>query len=383
MDRTPQKILIVTGEESGDMRAAPLVRAIHAYAPDIRFIGIGGDRLRQAGVATFADINELSVIGFAEVIRHYPRIKTIFDLTVRKLREEKPDAVLLVDYPGFNLRLAKEAKKLDIKVFYYVSPQVWAWKESRVKLIKKTVDRMIVLFPFEKEFYAKHGYEVDFVGHPLVDENRADKGASDFLKSIGLNDKAPTLALLPGSRKKEISRHLPPMLEAATLLKKDHPKLQIILLQAKNLETTSFDNPLKKAPKDLIITSDYYNALNAADFCVVASGTATLETGILGKPMAVIYKTSWLTFLIAKLVIRIPNISLVNIVAGKKIVEELLQQNACAKKIALVINGFLRNPEKARAIRKELAGLKAKLGSPGASQRAAKIILAELEKTSH
>ncbi|MBF0123017.1 MAG: lipid-A-disaccharide synthase [Candidatus Omnitrophica bacterium] len=383
MDRTPQKILIVAGEESGDMRAAPLVRAIHTYAPDIRFIGIGGERLRQAGVATFADINELAVIGFTEVLIHYPRIKRIFDMTVKKLQEERPDAVLLVDYPGFNLRLAEKAKKLGIKVIYYVSPQVWAWKESRVKLIKRVVDRMIVLFPFEKEFYAKHGYEVDFVGHPLVDENRADKGASDFLKSIGLNDKAPTLALLPGSRNKEVSRHLPPMLEAAILLKKDHPKLQIILLQAKNLNKEIFDKPLKKAPHGLIVSRDYYNALNAADLCVVASGTATLETGILGKPMAVIYKTSWLTFLIARLVIRIPYISLVNIVAGKKIVEELLQQHANPKKIAKVIDDFLRNPEKARATRKELAGLKTKLGSPGASQRAAKIILTELGKSSH
>lgn len=379
MNKRCRKVLIVTGEESGEMRAAPVVSAIRAHAPDICFTGIGGNRLRQAGVATFADINDLSVIGFSEVLRHFPRIKKIFDLTVQKLRDERPDAVFLVDYPGFNLRIAQEAKKLGIKVIYYVSPQVWAWKESRVHLIKKVVDRMIVLFPFEQDFYAKHGYTVDFVGHPILDENRADKGASDFLKTLGLDDKAPTLALLPGSRKREVANLLPVMLDAVKILQNKYPKLQAILLQAKNLDKTIFEEILSRSRQEIKVSQDYYNALNAADLCIVASGTATLETGILGKPMVVVYKTSWITSLIVRLVIKIPYISLVNIVAGKKIVEELLQEKVNPERVSQEIDIFLRDPEKTRAVREDLARLKAKLGSPGASQRAAKIVIAEIE----
>lgn len=382
MDTTPRKILIVTGEESGDMRGAALVRAIRQKAPHVRFIGIGGDHLRQSGVQTFTDINELAVIGFTEVLRHFPRIKKVFDLAVQKIRDERPDAVLLVDYPGFNLRLAVEAKKLGVKVIYYVSPQIWAWKESRVKTIKKVVDRMMVLFPFEKDFYTKHAYTADFVGHPLIDETRASKGASEFLKGIGLDDKRPTLALLPGSRHKEVTSLLPVMLETASALQKVHPKLQILLLQAKNLDEKVFTRHLANAPREMKISKDYYNALNAADFCIVASGTATLETGIIGKPMVVVYKTSWLTCIILKALVKIKYVSLVNIVAGRKIVEELLQEKACAEKIVPLIDEFLRSPQKADAIRRDLAELKSRLGSPGASQRAAEVVLSELAKIS-
>ena len=370
--------MIVAGEESGDMRAASLVRAIKGYAPQVRFFGIAGDRCRKEGVDTFSDITDLAVIGFTEVLKHLPRIKKVFDHAVWKAKEERPDIAILVDYPGFNLRLAVKLKKLGIKVIYYVSPQVWAWKASRVKLIKKCVDRMLVLFPFEEEFYAKHGYKADFVGHPLLDEVRADRRPGDLLNSLGLSEKKPTLTLLPGSREKEISRHLPVMLKAATLLQKKHPQLQVILLQAKNIKDDLFQKYLKSGSKNIKVTKDYYNGLNCADFCVVASGTATLETAIMGKPMAVIYRTSWPTWLIARLVIRIPNIALVNIVAGKKIIEELIQTNANPHKIANVISTFLTKPEQARNIRKELAGIRTRLGMPGASQRAAKIVLSEL-----
>jgi len=370
--------MIVAGEESGDMRAAALIRAIKGYAPQVQFFGIAGERCRKEGVDTFADITDLAVIGFAEVLKHLSRIKKVFDHAVWKAKEERPDIAILVDYPGFNLRLARELKKLGIKVVYYVSPQVWAWKASRVKLIKKCVDRMLVLFPFEEEFYAKHGYKADFVGHPLLDEVRADRRPGDLLNSLGLSEKKPTLTLLPGSREKEITRHLPVMLKAAALLQKKHPRLQVILLQAKNIPDELFRKYLKASSPSIKVTKDYYNSLNCADFCVVASGTATLETAIMGKPMAVIYRTSWPTWLIAKLVIRIPHIALVNIVAGKKIVEELIQTNATPQKIADAISTFLTKPEQARNIRQELTSIRSKLGTSGASQRAAKIVISEL-----
>ncbi len=370
--------MIVAGEESGDMRAASLVRSIKAYAPHVSFFGIAGERSRKEGVETFSDVTELAVIGFLEVIKHLPQIKKVFDYAVWKAKEEKPDLVILVDYPGFNLRLAREMKKLGIKVIYYVSPQVWAWKASRIKTIKACVDRMLVLFPFEADFYKKHGYTADFVGHPLVDEVRPNKRPDDFLNTLELSEKNPTLALLPGSREKEVSRLLPIMLKAANLLQKEHPRLQVLVLQARNINDQLFKRSLKRTDVKFKTTKDYYNALNAADLCVVASGTATLETGIMGKPMVVVYKTSWLTYFMVKAVIRIPYISLVNIVAGKKVVEELIQHGASAGKIARTISALLKDPQKAQAVRRELTVLKNRLGLPGASQRAAKIVISEL-----
>lgn len=378
MNNSFQKILIITGEESGDMRAAPLVRAIRHYAPNTRFIGIAGDRCRQEGVETFTDIRELAVIGFVEVIKNFSRIKKVFDLTLEKAREEKPDLAILVDYPGFNLRLAVELKKLGIGIVYYVSPQVWAWKASRVKIIKKVVDRMMVLFPFEKDFYAKHHYTADFVGHPLLDEVHADKDPGTFKASLGLDPKATVIGLLPGSRHNEITRLLPVMYAAANILKKKHPRLQFILLQAKTISDELISKYARQAPEGLKITKEYYNGLSISDFCIVTSGTATLETGIMGKPMCVIYKTAWLTSLIVRIVIRIRYVSLVNIVAGKKIVEEFIQEKARASVIAKEMLSLMNTPGKAQAMRKELAALRVKLGNPGASQRAAKVVIEAL-----
>jgi lipid-A-disaccharide synthase len=366
--------MIITGEESGEMRAAPLVRALKEILPGTQFIGIAGDRCRQEGVATFADIRELAVMGFVEVVKNYPRIKKIFDLTLQKAREEKPDCAVLVDYPGFNLRLARELKKMNIKVVYYVSPQVWAWKASRVKIIKKVVDRMMVLFPFETEFYAKHNYKADFVGHPLLDEVHADKNTDMFKASLGLDLKRPVIGLLPGSRHNEITRLLPLIYMAARLLKKKYPKTQFLLLQAKTINDDLLNKYASLAPEGLVITKEYYNGINAADYCIVASGTATLETGIMNKPMVVIYKTAWLTSVLVRLLIRIKNVSLVNIVAGQRIVDELIQEAATPKKIAAAIDKLLSSPAAAQTMRRELSALRNKLGNPGASRRAAKVV---------
>ncbi|MBF0619192.1 MAG: lipid-A-disaccharide synthase [Candidatus Omnitrophica bacterium] len=377
MEKAPYRFVIISGEESGDMRAASLVRAIRQTMPGASFSGIGGDRSRKESVTTIADIRDLAVIGFVEVLKHYSRIKRIFNLALDHIRTTKPDAVILVDYPGFNLRLAKEIKKLNIKVIYYISPQVWAWKASRVKLIKKVVDRMIVIFPFEKDFYAKHGLAVDFAGNPLIDEVHATKSASSFLKESGLNEKDPVVGLLPGSREKEISRHLPVMIDAARRLHQKKPKVQFLLPQAKSISDDLLRRYMKDVPPTLKISKDFYNALNACDVCAVCSGTATLETGIMGKPMAVIYKTSWVTWFLGRLFVRIPFIALVNIVAGKKVAEEYLQNNATGPKIALELERLL-NPEKTRKNHSDLTALRVNLGAPGASRRAAKFVLEAL-----
>jgi lipid-A-disaccharide synthase len=376
-----KKILIISGEESGEMRAAALVHEIKALQPDIQFAGIGGERCRQEGVVTFTDVSELAVMGFTEVLKNISRIKRVFNLTLEHARREKPDLAILVDYPGFNLRLAKELKKLNIKVVYYVSPQIWAWKASRIKIIKKVVDRMMVLFPFEKDVYARYNYTADFTGHPLIDEVKAVIPREVFLRSMNLDPDKPVLGLLPGSRPLEIANLLESMLQAGQLVQKELPDVQLLVLKARNLPKDVFEGYCADAPEGTKVSEDYYNALNACDNAIVCSGTATLETAIMGKPMIVVYRTSWLTSLIVKLLIRIPYISLVNIVAGKKVVEEFLQQDVAPQNLAdHVLKLFA--PEANAIMRQELERVKTLLGEPGASRRAACVVLNELLGTS-
>jgi len=369
-------IMFVAGESSGDMRAAGLASALKKLAPTLRLSGIGGQYMREAGVECFTDITELAVIGIAEVIKNLSRIKKVFDQTLQQIDTTHPDAVILVDYPGFNLRLAQEIKKRGIKIIYYISPQVWAWREKRVLKIKKLVDRMIVLFPFEQDIYNKYGMKVDYVGHPLVDEIIVDKDQTEILKSIGFSTSKTTIGLMPGSRAKEVERHLPCMLQAAQLLFKQNKERQFLLLKAPTIPLKLIDDQLlnyKHLPLRIYI-GPTYDGINAMDAAMVASGTATLETALLKKPMVIIYKTSWLTYAIAKSVIKIPYIGLVNIVAGKKIVEELIQNDANAANIAKTIEGALHSPH----IVDELAAVKTSLGEPGASLRAAQVVLSTL-----
>jgi len=374
--------MIIAGEASGDMRAAGLARALKELDPGLRLTGIGGQYMKAAGVECFADITELAVIGFAEVIKNLGRIKKVFDQTLKQIDTTLPDGVILVDYPGFNLRLAREIKKRSVKIIYYVSPQVWAWREKRVIKIKKLVDRMIVLFPFEKDIYGKYGMKVDYVGHPLIDEIIVDRNQTEVLKAMGLSASKTTIGLMPGSRVKEIERHLPCMLEAAQILFKQNKERQFILLKSSSVplklistviarsavqrsEATKQSLPMK------IYDGPTYDGINALDAVIVASGTATLECALLKKPMVIIYKTSWLTYFLAKALIKIPYIGLVNVVAGKKVAEELIQNDATAGHIANSIEAALHNPH----IVDELAAVKTSLGEPGASLRAAKIVL--------
>ena len=379
--------MIVAGEASGDMRAAGLARALKGLAPGVRLSGIGGKYMRLAGVECFTDITELAVIGIAEVLKNLSRIKKVFDQTLKQIDSTHPDCVVLVDYPGFNLRLAREIKKRSsyrtlagargIKIVYYISPQVWAWREKRVLKIKQLVDRMIVLFPFEQDIYKKYGMKVDYVGHPLVDEIVIDHDQIEVLKSIGLSASKTTIGIMPGSRAKEVERHLPCMLEAAKILVKHNQDRQFILLKSSSIPLKLINDALfmyKHLPLK-IYEGSTYDGINAMDAVMVASGTATLECALLKKPMVIIYKTSWLTYGLAKSLIKIPFIGLVNIVAGKKVAEELIQNNVTAAKIANALESSLYNHH----IIDELAALKHSLGAPGASLRAARVILEEIK----
>jgi lipid-A-disaccharide synthase len=403
MGESQKLLMIVAGEVSGDMRAAEVASALHAANPSLRMTGVGGEHMKAAGVELFANITDLAVIGFVEVIKNYGRIKKVFHQVLAEVDRTKPDAVLLVDYPGFNLRLAKKLKERKVKVIYYVSPQVWAWKEKRVKTIKQVVDKMLVLFAFEQEFYKKHHMDVEYVGHPLIDEIKTSAKPSDVLKSLGFDPAKPVVGLLPGSREKEVSRHLPVMLKAAKLLHQKDPSRQFVVLQAPTItlpaslralsattlqrakqSQTSADGIASSAAVSkagllaMTVSTDTYNTINATTACIVASGTATLETAILKKPMIVIYKTSWITYLLAKIFVKIKNIGLVNIVAGKAIVPELIQNNASPEKIAAEMEKLLSDPKEFHRIQKELSKIHNWLGDPGASRRAAKIIVKEI-----
>ncbi len=368
--------MMVAGEASGDMRAAGLAHALKILNPSLRLTGIGGQHMREAGVECFRDITDLAVIGITDVIKNYGRIKKVFGDTLKEIDATRPDAVILVDYRGFNLRLAAESKKRGIKVIYYISPQVWAWREKRVLKIKELVNRMIVLFPFEQRIYDKYDMKVDYVGHPLIDEIIVNRSQIEVLKSLGFTPSKTVIGLMPGSREKEIERHLPCMLEAAEILFKQNPDRQFILLRATTIPLQLIQEHLLKHPHLPLKIYDgpVYDGINAMDAVIVASGTATLECALLKKPMVIIYKTSRLTYQIAKMVIKIPYIGLANIVAGKKIVEELIQDDATAPRIAEALGAALHNPH----LINELTTIRTSLGQGGASMRAAHVVLQEI-----
>jgi len=385
MQTSNKHIVIIAGETSGDMHAAHLVKEIKRLDPSITFSGLGGSKMRDSGVEIYEDLTKLAVVGFWEVLKHYGQFKKIFKFILDKIHTIKPSAVILVDYPGFNLRLAKkikELKKLNIQTIYYISPQVWAWKKKRVHFIKKYIDKMMVIFKFEKDLYEQFDMKTDFIGHPLMDTVKIQIPKEKFLHDRNLLDYKLTIGLLPGSRQKEVERILPIMLEAASQLRKEFPMLQFILLRAPGIDTKLIDSIRSRHATILqlhIEENNVYETINACDFCMVASGTATLETAILQKPMVVIYKTSLFTWLLAKLFVKIPNIGLVNVVAGKRVVPECIQNQAKPEMVANELKAIFTDEIKIAEIKSELKKVKESLGEIGASRRAAEKILKFVE----
>jgi lipid-A-disaccharide synthase len=372
MGTQKKHLMIIAGEASGDMRAAELVNAIKTLSSDMEFSGVGGNCMKKAGVHLFENITSLAVIGIVEVLKNIRTIKKVFHLILAQVEQQKPDAVILVDYPGFNLRLAAELKKRGVKVIYYVSPQVWAWREKRIEKIKNIVDRMVVFFPFEKDLYARYGMNVDHVGHPLIDEIKIQHSPADVLRLAGLETQGvTTIGLMPGSRQKEVERHLPVMIEACQKLYAQDQRRQFLLMKAPTIKKEVLENYLPSSLPIKIFEGNSYDGINAAQAVIVASGTATLETALLEKPMVVIYKTSWITYAIAKAVIKIPYIGLVNVVAGKKIVPELIQNDCNANYLMHAVTTVLYDAPMIDQLKK----VKTALGASGASQRAAQVVL--------
>lgn len=358
------------------MHAAHLVAELKKRDPTLTFSGLGGSQMRENGVELYLDMTALAVVGFFEVLKYYGRIKKAFDLILEKAVERQPLAVILVDYPGFNLRLAKALKAHGIKVIYYISPQVWAWKENRVYQIKKHVDKMLVLFEFEKDFYARFGVDVAWVGHPLTEIARARTSKEEFLRLYGLHAEKLTIGLLPGSREKEVEGLLPVMLKAADILVKEFPKIQFLVLKAPSLPSALLERfTSRRGCQPVVIDGQTYDGIHACDICMVASGTATLETAILEKPMVVLYKTSFLTWLLAKLLVKIKNIALVNVVAGKRIVPECVQFEATGANVAACLRAIFTDEVLVAGIKSELKKVRDSLGGPGSSARAAAAVL--------
>lgn len=393
-----KQILIVCGEASGDLNAANLAKNILKINPDIKILAVGGKLLKEAGAEIIYDIKDISVIGLFDALKKLPKFFALKKLILQKIKQEKLNAVILVDFSGFNLRLAKQINK-SILTIYYVSPQVWASRQGRIETIKKYIHRMIVLFKFEEEFYKKHGVDVDFAGHPLLDIVKPSLVKKEFLDKLKLSDSKTTIALLPGSRNTEIKNILPTMLKASLLIEKKLSNVQFVIAKSPQVSWDIYNRITEKTGSDLffnlglnkekikltpfslkIIEGETYDCLNASDIALVASGTATLETAILEKPFVIIYKMNMLNYFLYRPQIKIPFIGIVNIVAGKRIVPEFIQFKATPKNIAKQVLSLLNNPSQIWRMKNDLAEIKPLLGSPGASARAARIILELLNK---
>ena len=369
------KVMIVAGEASGDLHGALLVREMLAVNPSLHFFGIGGNRMQEAGVKLLAHAADIAVVGVSEVFSKTAAFLRIIAKMRKSLDRLKPSLVILIDFPDFNLNIAaRAARKRGIRIFYYISPQVWAWREGRVKQIKKLVDQMAVILPFEVDFYAARGFDVHYVGHPLRDIVKTPFTARQARAHFGLAEDKTTIGLLPGSRNSEIQKLLPEMVEAARIISRKIPGTQYILPLADTLEEKTVAGFLSDSGlKVKIVAGHTYDVLACCDLAVVTSGTATLETGLMGVPMVIVYKVSLFSELIGRMIIRQQHIGLVNILAGKTVAPELIQRDARGPRIASEALAILQNREKRQQIIRDLSNIRAKLGEPGAARRAAQI----------
>lgn len=365
------KLAIVAGEASGDLHAAEVVRELKKLDGSFAAFGIGGDLLAAEGVRILHHAREMGIVGLFNVLRHLRMFRRIFDQLLGAIGREKPDAVLLVDYPGFNLRVAKRCRAMGLRVVYYISPQVWAWRKGRVKQIARYVDRMLVIFPFEEDFYLKHKVNVTYVGHPLIDE-----------MNVVPRDRQPAtplrIALLPGSRRSEIHALLPPMLDAVAILQNERA-LDAFVIQAPTITAAELLAIMQQHGLFVrIVAHDRGEVLLETDVALSSSGTATLECAVAGTPVVIVYRLSPANYWLAKRVVTLQHFSLVNIIAGKRVVPELLQHDVNGERIAAEVRGMIDAEAYAR-VKRELLIVRQKLGAPGASRRAAEAIMSYVQ----
>jgi lipid-A-disaccharide synthase len=379
--------MIVAGEASGDAHAAALVRAMREAAPQLEFFGATGPLLRDAGVESIARSDDLSILGLVEIGRALPKFWRAFQLLKRAAIERKPDALILVDWPDFNLKLARSLHRRGLKVIYYISPQLWAWRSYRARNIQRDVDLLLSILPFEQEWYADRGIDhVEYVGHPLAGEVRARFGREEFCRQTKLDPESPIVSLLPGSRRKEVERILPPMLEAAALISARRPEVQFVVVVAPSRTSDELRNIIRAqraTPEPLpsclhIVSGQSHEALAASDVAAIASGTATLEAALLGTPMVIGYKESLINWNVLGRLINVDYYGLVNLVAGERVAIELMQDDLNGPRLANELLSLL-DEERNTAMRGRLREVANELGEGGASQRAAERILDALQ----
>ena len=374
--------MISCGEPSGDLYAGALAVEIRRRRPDAAIFGLGGQRLMAGGGELLADYRGLSVTGIVEAIRVLPRSFATLNRLVEAARIEKPNALVLIDFPDFNFRLAAAIKKLGVPIVYYISPQLWAWRQSRMKVMKRLVDRVLVIFPFEEQIYRDAGVPVQFVGHPLVDLARAQETRENFLRELGLDGTRPIVALLPGSRPNEVERLLPVISEAASKIARELPHAQFVIARAPSLDDRIFARVRWDGARPVEVLARTDDVLAISDVAITASGTATVQAALHGRPMVVIYRLSPLTYALGKPFLLVEHVAMVNLIAGRRIVPELIQENCTPDNIAIETLKLLTNPEWADETRRALADVRSKLGGPGASGRAAEAVLEVAESTS-
>lgn len=369
------RLYFVAGESSGDMHGAHVIRALRARRPDVICEGLGGRRMAEAGMELHFDLAGRAIMGFTEVIRSLRMVRGLYLDVVKRLRERRPDAVVLIDYPGFNMRIAAAAHAMGIPVVYYISPQVWAWKRGRIRTLARIVTRMLVILPFEEELYREAGLPCVYVGHPLLDQIAG-------VKVFGCYRDAQVVGLLPGSREQEIRRLLPVMIKVAEGIRARRPEVRFVAPcvdgeRAEQIRKLAGDFPLET------IMHQAYEVLDGARLCLVASGTATLETALFGTPMIVMYRISGLSYALARMLVRIRYISLVNILAGRGIVPEFIQGAAQPMQVLPVALELLEDGPRRETMLRDLAAVRELLGEPGASEQAAEQILEVIEEAAN
>lgn len=368
------RVMIVVGEASGDLHGANLITELKKIYPNIFCYGLGGKYMRKAGAEILTDASELSVVGLVEIIRHYPRLHTILKRMINELKINPPDLLVLIDSPDFNLRLAKAAKKYGINVLYYISPQVWAWRESRINVIKKCVDMMAVVFPFEVKFYKDANIPVKYVGHPLTKDAVATVSRDSLFQNEKLDARKKLIGIFPGSRKSEIERILPILIDAAENLALQRDDVQFIIPIASTLHE-NFIEQYSSSPLLNIKTTkeNIYNVINACDAIAAASGTVTLQITLMQTPYLIVYKVSSLTYYILKRVVNFKFAGIANIIANKEICREFLQNDARPKQIALELEKLLSDKCYSDNMKKEMEAIKEQLGNKDGSAEVAKL----------
>jgi lipid-A-disaccharide synthase len=378
---TGAHIMILSGESSGDAHAAEFVEQLKLEQPDIGLSGMGGQAMQKAGVDVFFDSSIIAVVGLVEVLHHWGDIKKAMAIVKQHLDETRPDLLVLVDYPEFNLKMADHARQLGIKVLFYISPQVWAWRPKRIHKIGGLIDHMAVIFKFEKHLYEDAGIPVSFVGHPLVDRIKADGDTQGARTKLGISATAKVIGLFPGSRRSEITRLLPVLFATAQQMQARDPALRFLLPVAPNLDFEAISRQAANSGLNIDVTGDeLYDVISSCDAIATCSGTVTLEIALLNVPMCILYKISWLSYLILRRMVRIPHIGLANIVADKAVVREFVQRDANPETLSGELFELIENRQYREQVKAGLALVRENLGAGDGARKMAQLVLSLLKE---